>query len=311
MVDKLLKKRPIAFLTSADSYLLPNGTHGVGGFENIGAEIEIELKLSEYNSYDEMRLAALVGVSSVSPFINKGDRYNRGEPGDGRDPEQVHELEGVIVGQVGARFEKRDLMEWQDCAVYPEQNAQVKGYGKNGKGLRSNISKAWAQLWGEEYLPTYEEVKGNQADYEMLRRETYLNKKVYKARMRMMAEVLLIEASSRAKAVKQKAYIHVVGLGLGVWQIALSQQQLYVEAWVEAIEKMDNSITKYISTIDFSWIDEQPVQLSNTDIKVIFSKRNLHDTVPEGCLLVCNYAWDSNSAPGEITILKFVTRYCL
>ncbi len=41
---------------------------------------------------------------------------------------------------------------------------------------------------------------------------------MYKARMRTPIDILLLEADDRAKEVGSKAYVYIVGLGLGVWQ---------------------------------------------------------------------------------------------
>lgn len=114
-IDRLLNKRPLMFMTSADLYLLRDGkTKGTGGFETIGTMQEkLPLVLKDYISYDEMQIAALLGVSVPTYFINDGDRNNKGIkaiPGS-------FEEQGVYVGLVGARFEKPGLMEWQHMVI--------------------------------------------------------------------------------------------------------------------------------------------------------------------------------------------------
>ncbi len=47
----------------------------------------------------------------------------------------------------------------------------------------------------------------------------YFNKMTYKRRVEMSAETMLAEANARAKREGKKAYVHVVGLGLGVWRL--------------------------------------------------------------------------------------------
>lgn len=55
------------------SYLLRTGESYSGGFEAIGTEKEREpLTLESLQSYDEMCLSALLGVSSFTHFINTG-----------------------------------------------------------------------------------------------------------------------------------------------------------------------------------------------------------------------------------------------
>ena len=57
-----------------------DGRTGSGGWDAIGTAEEGSLRLSELMSYDEIALAALVGVSVPTHFINKGGRFNLGEP---------------------------------------------------------------------------------------------------------------------------------------------------------------------------------------------------------------------------------------
>ena len=117
LVQRLLTKRPLAFLCSSDSFLLRDGvTSGYGGFEAVGTDAQRpSLALAEYMSYDEIGLAALLGVSCPTHFINSGGRGNCGAHGAAGSFEQ----RGVYVGLVGARFEKEGLMEWRHMRVTP------------------------------------------------------------------------------------------------------------------------------------------------------------------------------------------------
>ncbi|XP_069996049.1 uncharacterized protein [Penaeus vannamei] len=303
LVERLLTKRPVVFFTPNDQYVLRDGSEGCDGFEEIGHSHESRrLPLRDYMSYDEVKLAALLSVASWSPFINNGSRHNRGVRGQAGD----HEAEGVIVGMVGARFEREGVMEWQDCVVTPEQNTAERGYGEDPPQKRWLV-REWGRLWGAGPLPTWEQAQQAQQDSEdsfvPLSSRMLLNTRVYKARIRLPAELLLAEASSRAAAAEKKAYVHVVGLGLGVWQVSPRQEQLFVDAWGEALAAVD---TAHIGHVDFSWIkatqchgagdgDEFP----GTAVVVHFSQRALHDPVPAGTLLVDSFAWDGNSLPGN------------
>ena len=111
LITRLLEKRPLMFMTGSDAYLLRDGkTSGSGKFETIGTSKErAPLLLQDYLSYDEMQLAALIGVSSPTLFINNGDRSNVAR----KDSTNTHLASGVYVGLVGARFERPNLMEWQ------------------------------------------------------------------------------------------------------------------------------------------------------------------------------------------------------
>ena len=305
LINKLLQNRPVVFMSPSDSFRLDNRVAGFGGFEGIGRDgfKKAHFTLDKLNSYDEMRLAALVSVSSHSHFINRGDRNNCGQQGTGGD----HEVEGVIVGQVGARFERFGQMDWQDCGVSREQNTAARGYGRESAGHRADLLRAWARLWGMEYFPLYEEIGNNAQGFEAVRStHSFLNKNVYKKRIEMLAQVLLVEASHRAKEEGKRAYVVIVGLGLGVWMLSgQAQTPLYLRAWLDAALSLSEGVREGISVMDFTHIS--PVlgevnhgsKIPGTDITVKFSKRGLHERVPEGLLLVCNFAWDSNSAPGE------------
>ena len=80
LVTRFLARRPLAFLNESDDYRLTDGRTGSGGWDAIGTAEEGSLRLSELMSYDEVALAALVGVSVPTHFINNGGRFNLGEP---------------------------------------------------------------------------------------------------------------------------------------------------------------------------------------------------------------------------------------
>jgi hypothetical protein len=123
LARRLVEKRPLAFLTRRDSTLLRNGLalqDAVNEWDRNGTaqqDMNSTLSLEEYLSYDEIMLASLVAVSGPSFFINNGNRYNRGIPG----PKGTYQDRGVIIGLVGARFERRDRM---DCIPRPAAHLQ-------------------------------------------------------------------------------------------------------------------------------------------------------------------------------------------
>lgn len=56
-----------------------------------------------------------------------------------------------------------------------------------------------------------------------LKTEEFFHKHVFEQRIRITAETFLMEANHRAKLAGKKAYVHVVGLGLGVWKLLSTQ----------------------------------------------------------------------------------------
>lgn len=134
--------------------------------------------------------------------------------------------------------------------------------------------------------------------------------KMYRARMRLTAEILLLEADSRARAAGRKAYVFVPGLGLGVWAVHDEQARLYVEAFAAALRDLASANRlSAIETLEFSWVDAPSdaramirEECRRARVDVLFSKREpaarlRGDKV--GQLLVLAYAWDGNAFPGN------------
>ena len=305
-IDRLIHKRPLAFLTADDYYLLRNGRRGEGGFELIGTENEIApLCLNDYLSYDEMQISALIGLTVPTRFINNGWRNNRGEPG--KKGEYIES--GIYYGLVGARLEKPGVMEWQHVVITPDQNKRENGYGVDPQpdNLKRRLLTCWAKFYQLAPFPTFEEAKSDTSGkYLKISEDIYFNKQAYKERLRMTVEPFLVDANEQARKAGKKGYIQAVGIGLGNWCLAPEQGKLMLDVYAEVIAK--NSL-QYVSDIDFSWISAVP-QICGTaqdgqflnNIRIHFSKRNPAMPLPprdKDKLLICSYAWDGNSYPGN------------
>ncbi|KAJ8955899.1 hypothetical protein NQ318_005447 [Aromia moschata] len=119
LVDRLLRKRAVVFVDGSDYYMLLDGHQGIGGWETIGTSEEREpLLLKNYLSYDEIKLSALLSISSSTNFINDGRRVNRGIKEE--DSNKI-ETRGIIVGLIGARLEKPGVMEYQELVVNEDE----------------------------------------------------------------------------------------------------------------------------------------------------------------------------------------------
>ena len=178
---------------------LKNRSQHAGGFETIGTpEEQAPLVLAELQSYDEMALSALLGMSVPTHFINEGGRRNCGGVG-----QTEYVKSGVYVGLVGARFERPGLMEWQHLIVEPNQNTVERGYGPPpagyvaGNSVRRDLLQAWARIYGEQYFPLYEHAKetsrarpGTFIELSGGRPGALLNVNLYKRRMRMVSPAL-------------------------------------------------------------------------------------------------------------------------
>ena len=308
-IDRLLIKRPLMFMIDLDTYLLPYGNKGSGGFELIGSEKEIfPLILSSYLSYDEMQIAALIGVSTPTYFINNGARHNNGILGVSGAFQET----GIYTGLVGARFEKTGLMEWQHMIVTPEQNISQNGYGIESEGSsKAQLLGIWARFYGEEVFPTFDDIlKDTTGRYIKINSTMYLNSEIYKKRMRLVIEPFLLDAQKRGTSQSKEVYCHAVGLGLGVWLKSQIQKKLMLDVYADIIKKHNLS---RITDIDFSWFgteyttcgdvrNGETMYANGNEILIHFSKRNTADKlVGENAdkLLVAMYAWDGNSYPGN------------
>jgi len=313
-IDRLLKKRPVAFVCPADQYLLRDKTEGKGGFENIGTYAEKSpLVLKDYISYGEMQISAMLSLSVPTHFINNGSKHNNGI----RGKPNTHEKSGIYVGMVGTRFEKPGVMEWQHMVVTPEQNNSNNGYGLDGLNAapeKFNFLRIWAKFYDEKQdqqycFPTFNEaLEDKSGKFIRIEKNLFLDKEIYKKRIRMSIEPFLIDANERARVINKKAYVLAEGIGLGVWKIAPEQSNLMLEVYAEVLSDYD---FKHITDINFCRIEGDPthfqqhckaLKMEKKKIKFYFEEREPAQKLTgkhDGKLLVTSYAWDGNSYPGN------------
>ncbi|KAJ9582647.1 hypothetical protein L9F63_023025 [Diploptera punctata] len=309
-VHRLLVKRAVMFCDSSDDYLLINGESGSGGWKKIGKDYEqYPLVLENCLSYDEIKISAFLSVSSNSFFINDGSRGNMGIPSSNPN---AFQHDGVIIGVIGARFEKLNFMEWEEIIISKQQNTEVNGYGSKTKNM--NKQHLWRKIWAEFYgirsnLPTYKESLEFRDQYKELTNDLMFNNEVYRKRITITAETLLLESESRASANNTQACVKVVGCGLGVWQISSHQQDIFLETFAECIRRLFPKLN-HIYVVHFVWFkNEECGGVKNGDfickrhdgsgIKVEFSMGTPHSKLDDGKYLVASYAWDGNALPGN------------
>ncbi|CAG9766855.1 unnamed protein product [Ceutorhynchus assimilis] len=310
LVDRLLSKRAVVFCGRSDMFMLLDGFSNCGNWEVIGTNEEKPPRILENClSYDEIKLSALLSVSSYTYFINDGSRDNCGKYSG--DREQLEDF-GIIIGLIGVRFEKPGVMEYQDIVVSKEQNIQGKGYGTT---FVPTLQGSFMNFYGEPSF-TYDELKNQFSDnmkYTQLRDGKYFNNHVYEKRLSLSIDTLLIEASERAKKLDKMAFVLVVGIGLGVWKISRHQNEVFMNAFSRRIRFLGSNLI-YTSDIFFSYIgstscgkykDQDIIPIAehkNGGIKIHFGNRNPHIKLKgpnQGKLLVVSYAWDGNALPGN------------
>ncbi|TLD37147.1 hypothetical protein E2P81_ATG03959 [Venturia nashicola] len=282
LTTRLIEQRPLAFLNGSDHTLLRDGTQlpdAANEWDRNGTNqqhLNRVLTLDDYLSYDEIFLSSLIGVSGQTSFINRGTRNNHAR----KRSLPKWEERGVIIGLVGARFEREGRMD--SSLILPPSPSDLR---------HPLLRKLFLDFFGP----------GKQVVHESF------DEKLYVERMRITIETLLLEADARAKDMDgKKAFIHVVGLGLGVWQYSSDQPSIYISTFTSSLRTLK---LPYIGTINFSWIDN--VFASDRDsciaaglskgITVEFSKRDPAEPLenPEEDFLVVSYAWDGNAMPGN------------
>ncbi|XP_031342025.1 uncharacterized protein LOC116169949 isoform X1 [Photinus pyralis] len=310
LVDRLLANRAVAFLNQADDYLLMDGTRGAGNWETIGTENETNiLNLDKYISYDEIKLSALLSVSSYTHFVNNGNRYNEGVVN-----KTNVEYDGVIIGLIGARFEKSNVMEYAEVLVTADQNTYKNGYGNQ---LPPTLRAIFSDFYEEPCFIYEKAIEFNASfpgRFKPLSNGTLFDDQVYSKRLALSIDTLLFEANERAKMQRTTAFVHVVGLGLGVWKISPHQQSLFLDTFATRIIGLGNHLHA-ISDIVFAYFgsnmtcggyqsgDTIPIPgHPKSGIKIILNKREPHTKLADddmGKLLVVSYAWDGNAYPGN------------
>ncbi|KAE9977802.1 hypothetical protein EG327_007616 [Venturia inaequalis] len=282
LTSRLVEKRPLAFFNGSDQTLLRDGTQlsdSANQWDRNGTDqqhFNTVLTLEEYLSYDEIFLSSLIGVSGWTYFINRGSRNNYAK----KRAHPKWEERGVIIGLVGARFEREGRMD--SSLVLPPSPSDFR---------HPHLRTLFLDFFG----PAKQTVRED------------FDEQLYVERMRITIETLLLEANARAKDMKgKKAFIHVVGLGLGVWQYSSRQPSLYIATFTSSLRTLK---LPHVSTVNFSWIDN--VLASDRDacvaaglekgLMVEFSKRDPAEPLenPEEEFLVVSYAWDGNAMPGN------------
>lgn len=295
------------FMGRFDSYLLLNGTRGAGKWDLIGKDPRSRLSLENCLSYDEIKLSAFLSVSSFSYFINNGTRKNMGKIPSTR---LNIENEGVVIGLIGARLKKIKVMEYEEMVITKTQNTEDNGYGEE-----DSLHTVFANFYNEPcftYNKMQQEANVQAGRFTSLGEDAFFDNTVFAKRISLSIDTLLIEANQRAQCKNTTAFIHVVGIGLGVWKCSPHQEELFVQVFGKRLESLGKSIP-FVSDIFFSYInakqcngcksgDIMKIEDHPKGIKILIGKRDPHVKLSgedTGKLLVVSYAWDGNALPGN------------
>ena len=317
LVTRCLSKRPMCFYGADDYGLKKRGDYDLpSNFDNPLGD------LGNYINYDEMLLSALIGVHSITPFINNGNKFNMGTP----TADASHAQVGLYSALVGCRFEKSQHMEIQHMVIGPVQNTEANGYGSRADITQSKtkLLRIWANFYGIDCFPTFFEASQSPAIYSPVKDyngkiKAYFNKDVYIKRMKYMFYPFLKEADAYAASCGANGLVRMTGIGMGVWVLNGFQEGqtiLFMEALRQAlrmgsfphISRME--IAKWIwqdipDNLGFSNKEGTQFKWNDSDGRVI-DVVNVSGSIepasplPPGkwALATC-YAWDSNSYPGN------------
>lgn len=261
------------------------------------------------------QLSALLSVSSHSELINNGNRQNCGIIEKNKS---LIEREGVVIGVIGARLTRRDVMEFQDIVITKTQNTKENGYGfilgEQSDSRAKDYRNVWKKFYEEPDILFSNAQKDGKRFCTAKNQNDIFDNLIMKKRYSISFDTLLLESEARAKQANKQAYVHVVGIGLGVWKAAEHQEKIFLETFTQRIEHLIPKL-QHIDVLHFSWftLSEWGVlkngKVFKSDshpsggIKCFLSKRNPADKLktPENdnMLLVISYAWDGNALPGN------------
>jgi len=279
LVDRFLSKRAIMFVGGSDGGFLRNGERN-WDFTQVKNDAN---KLKDYMSYDELPLSALVTVSSPVQLVNTGNRFN-----DGKLDKKNCASEAIYLGQVGARFEKRDYAEYNHF----HRN-------RNNKHRDNGLFKSF---YGGS-----------------------LGDKAFKERFRKLAEVHIRDGEYWGGQRGKDVRIQACALGAGVWADTWGGDTLSkwaIEAYHSVLTKNKFSRVKIMEfnyhpmhdlfkALSLSGFEAQKdlkngrigYKHTKSGIMYVFHvQKSTYDGDPflkQPELIVANYAWDSNSMPGN------------
>lgn len=233
-----------------------------------------------------------MSVSSHSEFLNDGNRENVGVIE--HDKKKI-ETEGLVVGIIGGRFEHPDVMEWQDILITRTQNTIENGYGSRNEGYTLTTDKQrdyrgiWRQFYEEDDFLYKDVINKDCPRFIKNSQSTHIFDNVLmKKRYALSFDTLLLESEARAAKICKQAYIHVVGIGLGVWKAANHQKEIFLLTFSQRLKALISQLN-HIDCINFNWFNMTECgdlkdggifksnQHPNGGIKTFLSNRNPAD----------------------------------
>uniref|UniRef100_A0A6U8P674 VWFA domain-containing protein n=1 Tax=Eutreptiella gymnastica TaxID=73025 RepID=A0A6U8P674_9EUGL len=321
LYQRLLTKRPVCCWLGLESNLL-QGTStegwGIADHRHVGTCREkYPLKMDRVLSYEEMQIAAFLGLASGTHFVNSGSHFEAAyvaQPG-------THQPAGVLIGVCLPRADRPGCHDWPHVVVTPAQNTLANGYGRAALACpRPSPAQRLLNVWAKFYrvgdvdrsrfhFPSWEEAKACTVEGTYLplpSSEGFINVPVLQQRLRLVLEPFFLEANERAKAARSKAFVHVSPFDLTHHGEALlepeTQGRLFAEACMALLQSLALPHVADIYFAGFQGLAPPPQVPSPAGhaIRLHTGERSLADPVPDpAALLVGLYPLPSNALVGN------------
>lgn len=337
LIQRLLTKRPLAFYGSNDITLFRNLTQKTGGIHGIELSRDPHINIENYLTYDEIQLASLISMAVPTHFTNPAIRDYR--ISTGKIPSIPFEQWGILVGTVGARFERPGLMESQFIEVGtfstpengfgpardPVTNQPTPGYTDNPK------FSVWLPFYRKNersgYFPTLAEVQELdrrnddtfKKNYCKLSANRFIHKPSLSTRLYASLMPTFVDACYRSREIGKPAHIRITGLGTGVWNPVQGSNMIGnmianvcadILEWVVTGGRV--GVLEFCSVLqgqtdtfdkEISSRLRYLAEFRGIEIRVTHYRQEdggiSNSPVKDGCFLVAQYAWDGNSYPGN------------
>lgn len=326
LVNRLLTKRSAAFYGKNDTHILRDGRKYQRNAFSDNPSKRCRKEIEKYMCYQEMALASMLTVSAPVQIINGGSKCNMGTI----DSSGKYFKEAIYVGQVGSRFERPGKMESHQfiaeatgSSIYcPATLCKAWAtfydgqYGRWSKPLagttfrhteqmnrfekQAEMLLAEAQYWGtkkKKDVRVYAVGLGTGVWAEGLKRSgvKHPGLKLNQMIIRSYTSVL-----SRAKGTSRYSKIKYIEFGYHPFYTALESDDLLARESRRLYDLGDHRRYFIYQGVKFVF----HTQAYKGDGKTFYRNKDMerkNDKVRQlnDCLLVANFAWDSNSWPGN------------
>jgi len=150
---------------------------------------------------------------------------------------------------------------------------------------RYYFSELWSQFYEEPSILYKDVVMDNIRYGPSKNSQDIFDNLAMKKRYTISFDTMLLECEARSKLAQKSGYLHVVGIGLGVWKACEQQERIFLETFEQRLKVLGNAL-QHISYVHFSWFkldksgdifNENLIKINNhpnDGIRVFVSKRD-------------------------------------